>query len=98
MSVRLDGDLIRLEGPCRVEEAEALTALLQQARRTVDLSGCEAMHGAVLQVLLAFAAPVEGAPSDPFLRERLIPALRVAAGGKPEATSLASGSKENGRS
>ena len=39
MSVRLEGAVIRLEGECRVEDAEALLSLLQEdAGRVVDLT------------------------------------------------------------
>ena len=75
MTVRLDGNLIRLEGPCRVEEAEVLVGLLQAEVRAVDVSRCQALHSAVAQVLLAFAPPLIGEPDDPFLRDLLLPAL-----------------------
>ena len=54
MSVRRDGDIIRLEGECHVNDAEALTALLDGdlAAATVDLSQCRRLHGAVLQALV----------------------------------------------
>jgi hypothetical protein len=76
MTTRLDGELIRLEGLCRVEEAETLAGLLAAGGRTVDLSECEAMHGAVAQALLAFRPALAGAPRDAFLRELLVPALQ----------------------
>jgi hypothetical protein len=75
VTVRLDGDTIRLEGACRVEEAEPLTALLQTGVRPVDLSACESLHAAVAQVLLAFAPPLSGAQGDGFLARHLAPAL-----------------------
>lgn len=76
MKVIRDGDVIHLSGHCRVEDAEALTALLQPSEGAiVDISGCDSLHGAVVQVLLAFDAPIVGAPVEPFLRDRLFPAL-----------------------
>ena len=75
MTVRLDGETIRLEGSCRVEEAETLTVLLQARVRPVDLAACEALHGAVAQVLLAFAPPLSGGDGDGFLARHLAPAL-----------------------
>jgi len=74
MTVRLVGETIVLEGDCYVEEAEALTVLLQTADR-VDLTGCRMLHGAVLQVLLAFAPAISGEPGDPFLKDLVAPAL-----------------------
>jgi hypothetical protein len=71
-----DGDVIHLSGHCRVEDAETLAALLQPSEGvTIDISGCDSLHAAVVQVLLAFDAPVVGAPAEPFLRDRLLPAL-----------------------
>jgi hypothetical protein len=68
MSIKDEGGRIRLEGVCRVEEAEPLAALLQAGLRPVDLGECREAHTAVLQVLLAFRPPIEGAPSAPVLR------------------------------
>lgn len=74
MSVRLDGEVIRLEGDCHVEQAEALVRLLQEDRkRQVDLGACRQLHSALAQVLLAFGAEVFGHPEDPFLRELVLP-------------------------
>ncbi|MBP0496454.1 hypothetical protein [Roseomonas indoligenes] len=76
MSVRLDGDVIRLEGPARVEDAEPLIALLQAGeRRAVDLDGCGPLHAAVFQVLLALRPPIRGTPADPFDARWLLPLL-----------------------
>ena len=76
MTVRLDGETIRLEGACRVEEAEALTALVQDhPAAAVDLSGCTELHGALLQVLLAQRVRTLGESADPFLARWLSPIL-----------------------
>jgi hypothetical protein len=85
MTVRLDGDIIRLEDDCHVEQAESLVVLAQEdPARRVDLSQCRHLHGAVAQVLIAFALPVVGAPADAFLREHLLPSL-ARTGGSAEA-------------
>ena len=76
MSVRLDGNVIILEGPCRVEEAEPLLGWLQaDKRRLVDLAGAEHLHAAVLQVLMALRPTIRGTAGDAFLRDWIIPAL-----------------------
>lgn len=76
MSVVQEGTVIHLEGPCRVEDAEALTALLQRMPgSTVDLTRCQGLHAAVAQAILAFAPPLTGLPADSFLRDLLLPAL-----------------------
>ena len=76
MSVVLEGSVIRLEGPSRVEDAETLTALLQRTPgSSVDLTRCLGMHAAVVQAILAFAPPLAGTPAEPFLRDLLLPAL-----------------------
>ena len=81
MKVSRDGDVVYLSGHCRVEDAETLAALLQPSGGvTVEISGCDSLHAAVVQVLLAFDAPVVGAPIEAFLRDRLLPALNRKAG------------------
>ena len=47
MTVRRDGDVIRLEGDCPVAEAEMLAALLEGGvGRIVDLALCGSAHSA----------------------------------------------------
>jgi hypothetical protein len=76
MSVRLDGDVVVLEGSCRVEDAEPLLAWLQADRsRTVDVTKAEHLHAAVLQVLMALRPDVRGTAGDAFLRDWITPAL-----------------------
>jgi hypothetical protein len=78
MSVELDGERIRLTGPCRVEDAETLLVLLQSDRmRPVDVAGATNLHAAVLQVLLAFRPNLVGSPHDAFIEQWLMPLLRV---------------------
>jgi hypothetical protein len=76
MSVRLDGDVIRLEGDCRVEDSEPLLALLQADRgRVVDLTMAVSLHSAVVQTLLALRPPLVGTPRDEFTARWLVPLL-----------------------
>ncbi len=82
MTILLDDTIIRLQGLCRVEEAETLTALLQSnPGAALDVSACTGLHAAVLQVMLAFGPAVVGESDDTFLRS-LLPSLtaRPAAG------------------
>jgi len=79
MSVRLDGDVIVLEGACRVEDAEPLLGWLQADRgRTVDLTEAEHLHAAVLQVLMALRPSLRGSGKTSFLQDWIIPALLAA--------------------
>jgi hypothetical protein len=76
MTVTQEGPVIRLHGPCRVEDAEPLSALLQRAPGTpLDLSACESLHTAVVQAILAFAPPIAALPGDAFLRDLVLPDL-----------------------
>ncbi len=76
MSVTLDGGVVRVAGEARIEDAEALVALLQaQPGCRVDLAAASALHTAVVQVLLAFRPPLAGPVGDPFLNTWLLPAL-----------------------
>jgi hypothetical protein len=68
LSVVRREDRICLMGACPVEDAETLAAQLLQPRSShVDASECTSLHGAVLQVLLAFKPEVRTPPSDPAL-------------------------------
>jgi hypothetical protein len=83
MSVLLDGNVIRLEGKCHVEDAEPLLALLQADRgRILDLSRSEALHSAVVQVMLAFKPRIAGESRDAFVRDWVMPCLAGAAAGR----------------
>ncbi|WP_414475349.1 hypothetical protein [Microvirga sp. M2] len=76
MSVRLDGDVIVLEGPCRVEDAEPLLGYLQADRsRIVDLTEAEHLHAAVLQILMALRPALRGSGRNSFMRDWITPAL-----------------------
>ncbi|KMO11111.1 hypothetical protein [Methylobacterium platani] len=76
MSVRRDGDLIRLEGACPVEEAETLAALLlARPKAAVEWSGCTVLHTAVVQVLLRLRPRLQGSCGDPFAARWLAPVL-----------------------
>lgn len=76
MSVRLDGNVIVLEGACRVEDAEPLLGWLQADRgRVVDLTEAEHLHAAVLQVLMALRPALSGAGKNSFMRDWITPAL-----------------------
>lgn len=76
MSVRLEGNVILLEGMCRVEDAEPLLGWLQaEQTRIVDLTQAEHLHAAVLQVLMALRPALRGPCRDRFIQEWITPAL-----------------------
>ena len=78
MSVRLADGIIVLEGRCRIEEAETLLRhLLENGDRPIDLSGCETMHSAVVQILIAAKPAISGRPIDPFLCAHILPLLET---------------------
>jgi hypothetical protein len=82
MTVRLTGNVILLEGECRVEDAEPLLALLQaKGVRIVDLAGASRLHTAVVQVLLALGPETVGVSADPFIRDWIAPLLTQMHGG-----------------
>ena len=60
MTVEREGGVVRLTGACGVEEAEALLAHLASGARRVDLGGCDQLHAAILQLLLASGAEIQG--------------------------------------
>ena len=75
MSVEVEGAVLRLSGRCSAAEAEAVLAALAAGASQVDLSGCEHMHAAVLQLLMAAQVEVAGR-SDGFIGQWLLPVLR----------------------
>jgi len=78
MSVRIADGVIFLEGRCRIEEAETLLGyLLEDADRPVDLSACDALHSAVVQILMATRPAIAGKPADPFLCAYVLPLLET---------------------
>lgn len=69
---------VLLQGMIGVEEAETLLEWLQKKpAATADLSGCEHLHPANLQVLLAANTRIDAWPTDPvltqFLQSILVP-------------------------
>jgi hypothetical protein len=68
MTIRYLKKYAALEGNVAVDDAEALAQWLQnQAAPAVHLGKCEHVHGAVLQVLLAWRPRVTVLPVDPLL-------------------------------
>ena len=79
MSVTVEDGVIRLQGVCPIEDAEVLLrTLLENTGASVDWSGCDQAHGAVIQVLMAAKPVIVGSPTDHFLRRHLTGALSVA--------------------
>lgn len=81
MTVRLAEDAtLQLEGDCPIEDAEVLLRhLLESPGATVDWRGCERLHTAVVQVILASRAPLMGPPAGAFLRNWVEPILLASA-------------------
>ena len=78
MSVRVEDDVVWLEGDCRAADAETLcAALIDQPGRRVELSRAVHLHTAVVQALVALGPEVTGEPADPFLRTHVAPRLRT---------------------
>ena len=88
MPARIDGDRLLLSGVVSIEEAESVRDLLAcHPDAGLDLSACEHLHTAALQVLLAARRAVSSPPEDPFLAVFVLPEIlaRVA----PSASSVA---------
>jgi hypothetical protein len=73
---RLDASTIVLSGDCPIKDAETLLGLLMSATgQTVDWRGCEGLHAALVQILLAAGPRMVGPPRDSFLRTMIAPSL-----------------------
>ncbi len=77
MTVRVaDDGAIILEGNCLAEDAETLARmLLLDPAASVDWSGCEHAHTAIVQVLLTARPAMLGPPVSFFLRNWVAPVL-----------------------
>ena len=77
MSVEIEGRIVRLKGRCEAADAELLLSVLTEGADKVDLTDCEHLHAAMLQLLLASAIEVTGTPSG-FIAQWLLPLLQPA--------------------
>jgi hypothetical protein len=76
MTIAVEAGTIRLTGRCGAEEAEQLLALLGDGIDRVDLSGCEHLHAALLQLLMASRPAITGTPA-PFIARWLLPLVEA---------------------
>lgn len=74
MSVAFEKGTVHLSGRCAAEDAEALLKHLAAGAVKVDLSGCEFLHTAIVQLLMAARPALVGEPSE-FLRDWVIPLI-----------------------
>lgn len=89
MSVRVEGNIIHLEGRCLVEDAEPLLLALQDIPGAiVALDGATRLHLAVVQILLASRPVITGTPRDAVIATHLLAALMQI---NPAATDLGLG-------
>ena len=75
MTVAIDQGVVRLCGRCTAEDAELLLNHLVGGCREVDLTGCDYLHGAVVQLLMAARPAIVGEPAK-FLGDWVIPLIR----------------------
>lgn len=75
MTVAIDQGTVLLSGHCLAEDAELLLKHLVGGAREVDLSGCDYLHGAVVQLLLAAQPAIVGEAAE-FLRDWVIPVIQ----------------------
>jgi hypothetical protein len=74
MTIEVEAGEIRLTGRCGAEEAETLLSLLLAGNDRVDLTGCEHLHTALLQLLIVARPAIRGEPA-PFIARWLLPLL-----------------------
>jgi hypothetical protein len=78
MPFTMDGDVISLDGHCPIEEAQPLFDALRAVDDPIfDVSRALSLHTAIVQLILASAGSVRGAPADRWLaacfRDRVQP-------------------------
>jgi hypothetical protein len=81
MSIERDGECLRLVGNCGVEDAEGLLAHLATGANRADVGGCETMHAAIFQLLMASGMEIAGDPPEFLARWGLLAAPMPAPGG-----------------
>ena len=72
MSVELNDGTVRLVGRCGVEDVEPLLQHLLGGAGAVDLRGCEQLHTAILQLLMAADRGILGDLPEPYDRWSLL--------------------------
>lgn len=78
MGITYDRNTARLTEFVTVEDAEGLLEWLQaKPKRKVDLSGCQHLHAANLQVLMALRPNIAALPADAALASWLRGALDI---------------------
>ena len=78
MATHLDGELLRIEGHCSVEDVLTLVQLLRDApNAALDLSRCASLHSAAFPALVAARARIAAEPEDAHLARHLMPLLRA---------------------
>ena len=73
MSIRVEHGVVRLEGSCLVEDAEALLLAFQEGCRQVDIGSATRLHLAIVQLLIAFRPQVSVIPDNSFIRLHILP-------------------------
>lgn len=69
MTVKQVDGVVILEGNCGVEEAETLLqAILAAPAARIDWSGCQQIHTAVVQIILAAKIPVRNPCGNAWFR------------------------------
>ena len=85
MSVHIENKIVRLEGACLVEDAEALLLAFQEGCRQVDLGSATRLHLAIVQLLIAFKPKVSVIPDNSFVKLHLLPLFEHSPGDEEEA-------------
>ena len=77
MAIQYEGDGIIMTGSCSIEEADELQRFLEEHRQSVhvQLTHCEHMHTALLQLLMQYHVKVRDTAYSPFLWKWVVPLL-----------------------
>jgi hypothetical protein len=68
MPIRIDDNVISLDGHCAIEEAESLHEALRAIEQPVfDLAHTSTLHTAIVQLIMTSPGKVRGLPSDRVL-------------------------------
>lgn len=74
MTISAGPGVVRLSGRCMAEDSELLLKQLAAGIAQVDLTGCDYLHGSIVQLLMAARPTLVGEPAE-FLRDWVIPLI-----------------------
>lgn len=76
--IRYEGNTIHMDSFCAIDEAEGMVRFLEEhSSPRVELTQCQHMHTALLQLLLSYRVELAGEAYNPFISKWIVPLLQA---------------------